>query len=520
MSAIAGNSLSPGRASGPVVTLALGSVDRVEQPQEALELVAKELERLAADLHHETAQILTAQAAIARDPELAEAVTRHRGEGEDPSAAIRRAAEPFVQALAGARGEYQRQRAIDVEEVVDRAIGKLEGTGGNERRPPVPGILVSRRVSPADTALFPSGQLLGIVSVEGGANSHAAIVARSLGIPAVTIDAVDLELLSTGDWIELDGAAGRIDREGRGAARGAFADPTTAQENPAEPAPSPFKGRIRANLGSAAEAAAARSSGLVSSGLIRTEFLLGEPGALKLGNQLKRYRELAELMPGELVFRLLDAGADKPLPGVEETASPNPALGIRGARLLGRHPELLRDQIRALCRLGEHERISVMVPMVTLADELRHLRELAEGVFAEEQVELRIGAMVEVPIAALAAPELCEAADFLSIGTNDLLQYLFAADRGMAELDELTVTLPGAAWDLLRSVIDAGISRGLDVGVCGELASEPGAAGVLLGMGATYVSIAPGAYPLVAESLRSHSESEWHRLAGGRSADR
>jgi phosphoenolpyruvate-protein kinase (PTS system EI component) len=513
---VRGIGVSAGRASGPVVLLASRRTEPVEDPALALELVATDLEELAAELEGEPAEILLSQAAMARDPELSAAAAEGVAAGRSAAEALEIASEPYRAALSVARGEYQRERAADIEEVIRRAVGRIEGLAEAERTPPVPGILVGTRISPADTAAVPLRHLLGIVSAEGGAKSHAAIVARSLGVPAVAgVDPAQLAGLSAGEWIEIDGDEGWVQVLAGDSAGGRTLTPTR---------PSPiaqsevevddrFAARVRANVGSVAEAELAASVGLRSAGLVRTEFLLADRAAFAVERQVELYRSILERLPGEVVFRLLDSGADKPHPGIPVVDSPNPALGLRGARLLLRNPELPESQLRALCRLGEPERVSVLVPMITRTEELSEIRRLAERVFEEEGVRLAVGSMIEVPVAALSAAELAKESDFLSIGTNDLLQYLFAADRAAAELDHLIEPLPPSAWRLLRSVIDAAVSARTPIGICGELAADETACGALLALGADYISIGPAGAASVRASLAARSDEEWSELA-------
>jgi phosphoenolpyruvate-protein kinase (PTS system EI component) len=514
VTAIQGIGISPGRAIGPAVLLSVKPAEPIEDPVRALELVADELEELASGLDGEMAEILLAQAAIARDPELSAAADKSVEAGHLATEAIRIAAEPYRTALAGARSEYQRERAADVAEVVARAGKRIEGSADSERTPPIPGILVSAIISPADTATVPLAHLLGMVSAEGGVKSHVAIVARSLGVPAVSgIDPLALSTLSPGQGIEIDGTAGTIEVLA-GQPRSPSRRRTVSDNHDTAPAPDRSNHDIRANLGSVAEAELAANLGLTSVGLVRTEFLLADRSALDVDRQVELYRELLDRLPGTLIFRLLDIGADKPHASLPMLEASNPALGMRGARLLLRNPELLENQVRALCRLGQSDRVSVMVPMVTRVEELERVRAVVERVFDQEGIRLPLGSMIEVPAAALAARELAEESDFLSVGTNDLLQYLFAADRGLPELDSLVEPLPPTVWGLLRSVMRAARDADISIGVCGELAADPALAGALFGLGADYISVGPSSAPEVRAALASKTPEQWAAFAG------
>jgi phosphotransferase system enzyme I (PtsI) len=508
----AGAGVSPGRARGPVVRLSSRSTAPVPDPVLALRIVAGELRALADRVGGESGDILMAQAAMADDPEVASAVTSAIADGLAPGEAVEAAFAPFRAALAGARGEYHRGRVDDIDEIVRRARARTEGHGPRERQPPVAGILVGETISPADTASVPPQELLGIVSGDGSGVSHAAIVARSLGIPAVVGAAGVTAELQAGEWIVIDGDSGLVERVPDGD-RTAFTTRPTTQ--PGTLSPRTRDGHpvdLRANVGSLAEARAARAAGLRSSGLVRTEFLFaGRDRAPSVDVQAASYAALLDALPGELIFRALDAGADKPLPYLQQEPSANPALGTRGIRLLLKHPELLADQVRALCRAGAPERTKLMLPMISRARELKDARAVAREVFADEGVELSIGAMIEVPAAALTVDGLVPEADFFSVGTNDLVQYLFATDRtAAAGPDEAGEP---ALWRLLRALFGAAVDAGRSAGVCGELAARPEWAGALWALGATSLSVAPAQAAAVSAALATQDAAEWSARA-------
>lgn len=511
---VAGSGVSPGRARGPVVRLVERVGDPVPDPVEALRRVAAELRELGERVGAEAGDILVAQAAMAADPEIASAVAAAFAGGMPGGEALDMAFAPFRAALAGATGEYQRGRVDDVDEIVRRARAVAEGRGARDRRPPVAGILVGETISPADTASFPAQELLGIVSGDGSAVSHAAIVARALGIPAVVGAAAAAAALDAGEWVAIDGGSGLVERVAA-AERTSYSTRPGAGASLGTPSPQTRDGRpvdIRANVGSLGEAQAARAAGLIASGLVRTEFLFaGRDSVPGVDDQAASYAALLDSLPGELIFRALDAGADKPLPYLPQAPTANPALGARGIRLLLRHPELLADQVRALCRTGAPDRTRLMLPMVSRAAELTEARAVARSVFVEEGVALPLGVMIEVPAAALVVDELAREADFFSIGTNDLLQYLFAADRSTTG-GEHDAADP-ALWRLLRLAFEAGAAAGRPVGVCGELAAHPVWAGALWALGATSLSVGPAQAAAVAAALATRDASEWLALA-------
>jgi phosphoenolpyruvate-protein kinase (PTS system EI component) len=503
--------VSPGRARGPVVVLEERSSPPVSDPSAALQAVGSELTALADSVGGDAAEILQAQAAMARDPEIAKAAA---ASDLPPAEAIAAAFAPFRAMLEEADDDYQRQRTGDIDDIVSSAQAVVEGRARRVRTPPVPGILVAASISPADTALIPRGELLGIVSGDGSPASHAAIIARALGIPAV-LGAADLvDRLKAGEWVALDGDIGTVERVPAGAR-------ATVVQSGGGHLPSPGRAftadgeavEVRANIGGVAEAEAAREARIEGSGLVRTEFLFaGRATPPTVDEQAEVYARILEALPGEVVFRALDAGSDKPLEYAPADSGANPALGLRGIRLLLRHPDLLADQLRALCRAGAPERVRLMLPMVSRATEVEHARSIASEVFAAEGVELQLGAMIEVPVAALGVAELARVSDFFSIGTNDLLQYLLASDRaGEHWVGE--DRLPPAAWRLLAQVFDDARSAGRPVGVCGELAAHPEWAGALWALGATSLSIAPAQAGRLATALAGRDAAGWRDVA-------
>jgi phosphoenolpyruvate-protein kinase (PTS system EI component) len=517
VSAITGLGVSGGVARGPVVKLRPGVTTPASDPLEALRGVAEELASFATELGGEAAEILGAQSEMALDPEVHSAVEAARANGSQPKDAILDGFAPFRAALESASSEYQRQRVADVDEVARRAVDRLEGRGAAQRWPPVPGILVGESIGAADTAIVPQGELLGIVSGDGGDRSHAAILARALAIPAVLGLGRGMLELSDGKWVSVDGDAGLVEVVEDQHSRAYVSTPHSPTENVGEQPSQMADGEqvdLRANVGTIADADLANAQGLTASGLVRTEFLFaGRAEAPSVDEQMASYRAVLERLAGEVIFRLLDAGGDKPFAYLPVPAAANPALAIRGIRLLLRHPDVLQDQLRGICRVADSDRVAVMLPMVSRAEEIHQARTLASKVFTSEGVTLRLGAMLEVPAAALAVEELAEQAEFFSLGTNDLLQHLFAADRGLGELDSLVAPLPAAVWSLLATTIEAAHAAGRPIGVCGELAGDEQGAGVLRALGADSLSINPLHAANVRATLRLHSMAEWRERA-------
>jgi phosphoenolpyruvate-protein phosphotransferase len=365
----------------------------------------------------------------------------------------------------------------------------------------------------------------------GGATSHAAILARALGIPSVVGLGDALLGVKDGTPLVLDGLAGVVEVEPspealveRERARAAAERRRLeVRRHAREPARTRDGTRIEvaANVGSAADAAAAVELGAEGVGLLRTEFLfLDRAEAPGEEEQRQVYAAIAAAMDGRrVVVRTLDAGADKPLPFLRQAPEENPFLGVRGIRLALAHPELLRTQLRAILAVAAEHPVSVMFPMVTTIAEYRAARAIADEARAELGVPpVELGVMVEVPAVALQASRFAREVDFFSIGTNDLTQYVTAAERGNGALAELLAGPVPAVLRLVAAVTRGAQAHGRWVGVCGELAGDPAGAALLAGLGATELSMAASRIPEVKAALRGLSLAD-ARAAAERALD-
>ena len=525
-----GIGVCPGVVAGPVALMGAAPRLPAERPTvtdagaeaeaavAALILTAEDLERRAATTAIPgAAEVLEATAMIARDPSLEEAIRSATADGDPAAWAVDRAMVEFRTMLLDLGG-YMAERVGDLDDVRDRTVARLIGEpipGVPERDTPY--VLVADDLAPADTVTLTPEQVLALVTVRGGPTSHTAILARSLGIPAV-VACPAAATLREGELVSVDGASGHVRievspveaaemnrlEELRRAARAASRGPgRTADGHPVA---------LLLNIGDAAGAASVATVDAEGVGLFRTEFLyLDRQDAPSIDEQVALYTAVFELMGGrKIVVRTLDAGADKPLPFLDQAGEPNPALGLRGLRIARRAPEVLTDQLAALARAQEATGaiVWVMAPMVATAAEARGFTELAH------QHGLSVaGAMIEIPAAALRAAELLEHADFLSIGTNDLAQYTMAADRMAGELADLLDPWQPAVLDLVRMTAEAGRAAGKPVGVCGEAAASPPLAQVLVGLGVTSLSMAASAVADVREALAAVTLAECRDLA-------
>jgi phosphoenolpyruvate-protein phosphotransferase (PTS system enzyme I) len=465
----------------------------------ALEEVAVELEKRGDRAGGEARDVLAAQALMARDPGLAELIAGRIADGTGAARAVYEAFGVFRDLLAGA-GDYLAARVADLDDVRDRAVAVLRGL-------PMPGVpesdepfvLVARDLAPADTALLDPAKVVAFVTEEGGPTSHTAILARTMGVPAV-VACAGCTALAEGTVVLVDGSTGEVrpSPSAEEVARARAARPSYLMTGPGRTAdghPVP----LLANIGGPRDVAAALEHGAEGVGLFRTEFLFLDrttpPGE---DEQESAYRAVLEAFP-YVVVRTLDAGADKPLgflpPAGEE---PNPALGERGLRMARRHPEVLAGQLAALARAarGLPVDLAVMAPMVADAGEAR---EFADACHAAGIA--RAGVMIEIPSAAIRARDLAVEVDFFSIGTNDLAQYTFAADRQVGALSRFQDPWQPALLDLVALTV----AGGRPCGVCGEAAGDPALACVLTGLGVTSLSMSAPALPAVRSALAAHT---------------
>jgi phosphotransferase system enzyme I (PtsI) len=497
---------------------------QVTDPAAAAATVAKALEAVTADLNRraatardagsaggaEAAEILEALAMMADDPMLREEAERRARDGMDAAHALDAAFTGHRDELA-ALGGYVAERAADLDDLKHRAVAfALDLPMPGLPSPGHPYVLAAADLSPADTAgLGPD--VLALVTERGGPTSHTAILARGRGLPAV-VACAGVMSVPDGTVVGVDGGTGEITvglteeavaevREGDRAERARLAASTgpgrTADGHPV---------KLLLNIGSAKDL----RPGAEGVGLFRTEFLfLDRTRAPSFEEQVSAYAEVFE-QAESVIVRTLDAGTDKPLPFLGLPEEANPALGVRGLRVDRLLPGVLDTQLDAIAEAARAtgRQAWVMAPMVTTVAEATAFarRARARGI-------ARVGAMVEVPAAALRAGRLLREVDFLSIGTNDLAQYTFAADRQHSALADLLDPRQPALLELIALCAQAGRQAGKPVGVCGEAAGDPLLAPVLAGLGVTSLSMAPVCVPAVRDALAGLTLAECERLA-------
>jgi phosphotransferase system enzyme I (PtsI) len=464
----------------------------------------------------EEASIFEAHQEMLTDPALEGKVRAEVELGQTVEHALVIAIEELAGLLAGMGDELFAARALDVKDVGRRILRILLGLPDTALSAVTePYIIIAEDLTPSDTASLVPKLTLGFITAQGGLTSHSAILARTLGLPAIVgMGNGLLEKVSSGTFIVMDGRTGemiiepdqeiivkyeqtKVQRESHLLILKAVAekDARTANGRRVE---------VAANVGEVASTRVAMEHGAEGIGLLRTEFLyLEDAQPPSEEKQYHIYREIFEVVSGRpVIVRTLDIGGDKPpsyLPFPDEM---NPFLGWRAIRISLDEPELFKTQLRAILRAAVGHHVRIMFPMVSDLDELRRAREIVEAVkrvlelaSVEFAVDVPVGIMVETPAAAVLVDILAEASDFFSLGTNDLTQYTMAVDRGNARVSGLYQPLHPSVLRLIRQTIDAGHAKGKWVGMCGELAGMTKAIPILLGFGLDEFSMNPRAIP-------------------------
>ena len=505
MMSLSGIGVSPGIAVGPVrrVTHVRLNEPVPASPRavfKALDVVAADLERRAEFADLDVARdVLSAQAMIARDPALVEAIgARLLDDIEYPDvrADISDAFSGFKEALTSLGG-YFAERVADLDEIGDRLLAVLSGKGQEELTLVEPSIVVAEDLTPADTAALDLNFARALVVGKGGPTSHTAIVARGLGIPAI-VGCDGIMDLPDGTFIMVDGREGTV-----------IVDPTEGEVQARETREESLRARaasvvgpgrladrtpitLLANAGNAQDAVAAAAVGAEGIGLFRTELLfLDRRDEPTIDEQVELYRSVFEAMAGRrVVVRTLDAGSDKPVPFINAIHEENPALGVRGWRLTRTADDVLNRQLDAIALASREVNVDVwvMAPMIDIPAEAAEFAHRAR-----ERGLRRVGVMVETPAAAILADKVLAEVDFASLGTNDLTQYVMAADRLDSRLSDLTSSWHPAVLRTIKVAASGAEGLGRPIGVCGEAAANPQMAAILVGLGVSSLSMAPSA---------------------------
>jgi len=539
----AGGRIAPAEAEGQIARLAATAARAAEE----LDALAAEV---AAAGHPAEAEIFGAQAAMARDPALASLAADRVRDGHDAIGAIRAAGAELAAQLRALDDELLAARAADVEDVTTRIAARLAGIVAAPATLPGPAIVVAEDLSPSVTATLPRERLLGLALVGGSPTSHAAILARAYGIPAVVGAAGLLEgladLVAPGEggpvsrgsgtlWVDGDSGAIVLDPdeatrrrlearrdEAERAARRAVAEAGLASQTGDGTAVT-----LLANIGTPAEAQRAVALGARGVGLFRTEFLFIERGSPPSEEeQLEAYRAVVDAFrPWPVTIRLLDVGGDKPIPYLPIGHEANPFLGVRALRLAAQQPGLFVTQLRAAMRAaapwpdGARPAVKVMAPMVADAGDAQLLLDLAARAATALQADrlahgaVTLGVMLEIPSAVVVGDTYLGRLGFASLGTNDLLQYTLAVDRGNPALARYQDPMHPALLRLVRDAVRQARTAGADLSVCGEMAGDPVAALALVGLGIRQLSMASGSLAAVRRAIRGARLEDLEREA-------
>ena len=521
---VEGRSAAPGIALGPLVRLSAAKLQTRQSRSaagerealiDALEASKLDLVGLADKIDDEDAEaILAFQIALLEDENLAAPAFALITDGEVASKAWISAIDPEIAGYDQADDPYFHARASDLRDLRDRVLRRLAG----EVDQAVPtGVIVAAEDLPPSVFLATDWRDGGLVLRRGSPSSHVAILARSRGVPMIV--GVDIDHLESGADAVLDGDAGALIVDPDPTLRADY-HRRLAEQAGAREAASSFSGpvltakgervQLMINVTGLAELSDMDPARVDGIGLMRTEFLFQEREQLPTEDEQYRiYSRMAEWAAGKPVtIRTLDAGGDKPITGLTEPGELNPFLGVRGVRLSLRRLDVFRLQLRALARAAVGGNLKVMIPMVTVPEEFDRCRELFRQAIEELRGEGQeaamppLGMMVEVPAAALAIEDFD--ADFYSIGSNDLIQYVMAASRDEPQLADLARPSRGV-FNLIRHVVDHANRRGREASLCGDLAGDPQQVAALLDQGLRSFSVAPGALAPVRAAIFSYS---------------
>ena len=481
----------------------------------------------------EEAAIFEAHMQIAQDPSLSDGIkSLVESSHTNVVAATAQTIETFANIFLGMEDAYMRERGADIKDIGDRLMRNMLGMnprGLSHISGEV--ILVAQDLAPSDTASLDKNVVKGIVTAAGGPTSHAAIMARTLEIPAV-MGVGDIESFADGDkaavlgtdgiveinpsdadWAEYTNQAEAFQEELKRLRESANLEATTTDGHYVE---------LFGNIGKAKDAKNALTMGAQGIGLYRTEFLYMENDELPAEDvQFEEYKKVAQDMKGKpVIIRTMDIGGDKELKCLDLPSEMNPFLGYRAIRISLNRPDIFKVQLRALLRASAFGDIHIMYPMIASVEEVKQanamLDECKEELTAEGKAfnkDIKVGIMIEVPAAAVISPILAKYVDFFSIGTNDLCQYTLAVDRMNESIGSLYQPLHPGVLRLIKHVIDASHEQGKFTGMCGELASDPVATMILLGLGLDEFSMTASSIPLIKNILRSVSKTECEEVA-------
>ncbi|NLM19747.1 MAG: phosphoenolpyruvate--protein phosphotransferase [Clostridiaceae bacterium] len=502
--------------------------ENIELFEKAVESVSKDLSELAED-----SAIFAGHLSIANDIALKEMVSsKIKDEKQNVELAVENAIAELSAMMAGIDDAYMQERAVDIKDVGARFMAALQGkefAGLAHIQKEV--IIIADDLTPSDTSSMNFDYVKGFITEKGGVTSHVSIIARSLGLPALVGAGTILENVETGDQILFDAASGDIyinpdqqirnnllekskaDAELKAQIEAKIDLPVITEDGKTL--------KVYANVGSAEEIKQAMKYKINGVGLFRTEFLfMDNTDFPSEDEQFNAYKDAVEALNGELIIRTLDIGGDKSLPYYEFDAEENPFLGWRAVRMCLERSDIFKTQLKALLRAAAYGPIKIMIPMIISVNEIKQVRELVAECKAELEIagteyagDVPIGIMIETPAAVMMADALAEVVDFFSIGTNDLTQYILAVDRGNKRIEYLYDSYNPAVLRAINQVIRAANNAGIEVGMCGEFASDANITEVLLGFGMDEYSMAASETPIIKEKIRNLNYAKAQELA-------
>ena len=506
-------------------------IDAVEHAKKQIELLRDEAEK---NIGAAEAEIFDAHLLMLDDPDFVEGITNLiADEMVCAEYACFVNCENFQAMFRAMDDEYMQARAADIGDISQRILKNLKGIADNAIDSiSEPCIIIANDLTPSDTAKIGSKPVVGFVTRIGGRTSHSAIMARSMGIPAVAGAGEKADEIKDGEELLLDGATGEIVVSPDAETLSQFEQKKTAEDErramlvqfknrPGETSDG-RRGIVEGNIGTPEDAVRVAELGGEGVGLFRSEFLFMDRDDLPSEEeQFEAYKKACETMAGKpVIIRTLDIGGDKEVPALNLEKEQNPFLGYRAIRICLNQTDLFVTQLRALLRAAQYGDLRIMFPMISSIEEIRNAKQVlqqakdlldAEGVAYNPNV--KVGIMVEIPVAAVCADMLAKEVDFFSIGTNDLIQYSCAVDRINEKISYLYRPLHPGVLRLIHMTAKAANENGIEVGVCGEMAGTPGMAPVLCGLGVTNLSMSASAMLAAKADLAAHSFAECKEFA-------